>query len=303
MNNRNLTDEQRVAVAKLEYQLLKPNQIVKIGGQKFGKVLRHVYTTDGFQMFVIENQFQGEYTLLFKGSSGLIKGTPETWTNEWLSTNLPIGWSMIFQRGAIPQQLRTATRELNLVLRQHPQAKFYLYGHSLGSINVQYALSRCHHIGQIQRVDIYEGPNIYWLLNLNERKQIRKYKHKVYNYIDVYDPVTVGYVDGRQLVGRLKYVDSRLIPPISQHMWGGYTFTADGKLKTRSIDQAFLKRSALDQYWIKNGHELYQEHLNLRQSQQIKQLHHRFQRAFNKKEQPNFTLLTTDLDNLLKRQW
>lgn len=136
MNNRNLTDQQRVTVAKLEYQLLEPNQVIILAGQPFGKVLQHIYTADGLQMFVIENRPQKEYTLLFKGSSGIMKGNPETWTNEWLDTNLPIGWSMLFQRGEIPQQLRTATRVLNRVLCQHPNAHFYLYGHSLGSINV-----------------------------------------------------------------------------------------------------------------------------------------------------------------------
>lgn len=282
MNNRNLTDQQRVTVAKLEYQLLEPNQVIILAGQPFGKVLQHIYTADGLQMFVIENRPQKEYTLLFKGSSGIMKGNPETWTNEWLDTNLPIGWSMLFQRGEIPQQLRTATRVLNRVLCQHPNAHFYLYGHSLGSINVQYALSHCHHIGQIRRADIYEGPNIYWLLNASERKQVRKFKHKVYNYVDVYDPIVVGYVDRRRLVGRLKYVDSHLLPPINQHMWGGYMFTSRGKLKTRSIDKLFLKRGAMDQYWMKNGHELYQERLNLRQLQQLKKIHHLSQLAFAK---------------------
>ena len=74
MNNRNLTDQQRVTVAKLEYQLLEPNQVIILAGQPFGKVLQHIYTADGLQMFVIENRPQKEYTLLFKGSSGIIKG-------------------------------------------------------------------------------------------------------------------------------------------------------------------------------------------------------------------------------------
>ena len=59
-------------------------------------------------------------------------------------------------------------------------------------------------------------------------------------------------------------------------------FTSRGKLKTRSIDKLFLKRGAMDQYWMKNGHELYQERLNLRQLQQLKKIHHRSQLAFAK---------------------
>ena len=282
MDNRNLTDLERVMVAKLEYQLLEPHQLVTIAEQPFGRVVQHVHTADGFQMFVIENRPQTEYTLLFKGSSGIIKGTPETWTNEWLATNFPIGWAMLFLHGEIPQQLKTAARELNRVLHQYEHAQFYLYGHSLGSINVQYALSQCHHIGQIKRADIYEGPNIYWLLNQHERKHVRKYKHKVYNYVDIYDPITIGYVDRRRLVGKLRYVASTLLPPISQHMWGGYNFNASGQLKTLPIDQIFLKRSTFDQHWMSNGHELYHEHLNLRQRRQISNLHLRLQAILTK---------------------
>lgn len=68
-------------------------------------------------MFVIENRLGREYTLLFKGSSGLIKGTPRTWTDDWLSTNLPIGWSFLFQRGQVPDQLVEAARLLNRFLK------------------------------------------------------------------------------------------------------------------------------------------------------------------------------------------
>lgn len=268
VSNRNLTDYQRMVVAKLEYQLLQPGDIVKVDGLPFGCVECHIYTKDGFQMYIIENRPQREYTLLFKGSSGLMKGTPETWTNEWLATNFPIGWSLFIQRGKIPSQLKTAARQLNRLFKQYPAARFYLYGHSLGSINIQYALSHCQRIGRIQRVDIYEGPNLFWLLNNQERKHVRKFKHLVNNYVDVYDPITIGFVDGRHLVGRLRYLQSKRLPPITQHMWGGYSFTGTGRLKIRPLDELFIKRAEQGRRWMKNGHKLYRAHVELDRRQQ-----------------------------------
>lgn len=268
MMNRELTDLQRVAVAKLEYQLLEPGQMVRLEGTIFGQVLRHIYTNHGFQMFVIENRPGQEYTLLFKGSSGLIKGTPRTWTDDWLSTNLPIGWSFLFQKGQVPDQLVEAARLLNEVLRQRPGAKFYLYGHSLGSINLQYALSHCNHIGQVKRVDLYEGPNIFALFNHREQHHVRKFKHKVYNYVDIYDPITVGYFDRRHMVGKLCYIQSKLYPPITQHMWGGYQFDARGRLLTQAVNETFFKRAEFDQRWMSSGHAFYSKSQGWRRHQE-----------------------------------
>lgn len=275
--NRELTDEQRVIVAKMEYQLLKPQQELFLNQRFFGRVWQHVYTASGFQMYVVVNRPLKEYTLLFKGSSGIVKGSPRTWTDEWLTTNFPIGWSLLFQRGSIPTQLRDAAQWLNRLCKQFPQAHFYLYGHSLGSINLQYALSCCRHIGQIKRASLYEGPNIFELFNHRERHHVRKFKHKVDNYIDVYDPIVVGYVDRRHMVGKLRYVQSRRLPPITQHMWGGYQFDSQGKLLTKPIDTTFIRRAQSGQQWMASGHELYSkgQRWSRRQQQQIDNFHRR----------------------------
>lgn len=241
MNNQYFTDAQRVAVAKMEYQLLMPGQWLTLDKQKFGIVLQHVYTRDGFQAFVIGERQQDPHrvTILFKGSSGLIKGTRETITNEWLNTNFPILWALLFQDHQVPSQLTTAARMLNRLLKQYPHAKFFLYGHSLGTINLQYALAHCRFLGRIKQVSLYEGPNLYILMNHREQRRVRKFKHKVDNYVDVNDPVTLGYYDGRHLVGKLHYVDTELLPPITAHMWGGYRFWPSGRLKTKTLDDYF----------------------------------------------------------------
>ncbi|WP_295731269.1 hypothetical protein [uncultured Limosilactobacillus sp.] len=246
LSNRELNDQERLMVAKLEYQILQDGELVRIVNRPFWVVQQHILMADGFQMLIIQNRRQREYTLLFKGSSGIIKGTPETWNHEWLGTNLPIGRSLFIQRDLIPSQLQTAAKVLNQVLKRWPQAKFYLYGHSLGSINIQYALASCSKIGRVKRADIYEGPNIYWLLSRRQQQHVRKFKHKVNNYIDVYDPVAAGYVDGRYLVGRLRYVKSKLLPPISQHMWGGYQFSSNGRLRLQPLDDRFRFRAVVN---------------------------------------------------------
>lgn len=259
MLNRNLTQLQRELVARQEYQILTPGQKIIINDHEFGIVLDHLYTQDGLQIYVIadHNYHPQEITLLFKGSSGLWKGNPDTWTNEWLNTNFPILWAMLFRKGELPQQLRSAAVTLNRILRKHQGCRVYIYGHSLGAINIQYALSHCQYIGMVKRVDIYEGPNIYLLLNNKERKHIRRFKHKINNYIDVYDPVVLGYYDQRHMVGRLQYVDSSPLPPITQHMWGGYEYYRNGNLKTRKIDKAFKKRAVRDQQMMENGRKLF----------------------------------------------
>ena len=71
MNHQYFTDEQRVQVAKMEYQLLIPGQVLSLDHRYLGIVLQHIYTPDGFQAFVIGNRKDDPHvlTILFKGSS------------------------------------------------------------------------------------------------------------------------------------------------------------------------------------------------------------------------------------------
>lgn len=258
MNNQYFTDEQRVNVAKLEYQLLKPGQELMLDDRYFGVVLQHIYTDDGFQAFVIGERRHDPHcvTMLFKGSSGLLNGNPDTLNNEWLKTNFPILWAMLFQNYQVPAQLMTAARVLNHQLQKYPHAKFYLYGHSLGAINLQYALAHCHCLGRIKQASLYEGPNLYIMMNHKERKRVRKFKHKVDNYVDINDPVTLGYYDGRHLVGKLHYVDAEMLPLVTAHMWGGYHFWPSGRLKTRPLDNHFWQTALREQQIMAYGHSM-----------------------------------------------
>jgi len=59
------------------------------------------------------------------------------------------------------------------------------------------------------------------------------------------------------MVGKLQYVDSvPLNNPIKQHMWGGYQFDKNGKLKLRPIDEAFLTESQNEHKLLTKSNDL-----------------------------------------------
>lgn len=60
-------------------------------------------------------------------------------------------------------------------------------------------------------------------------------RNKINNYIDSLDIVTLGYTDLHHAIGRVRYVQSILLDPISQHMWGGYQFDQNGRLYTKPV--------------------------------------------------------------------
>lgn len=239
--NKQLTDYERVELTKKSYQELQLGEKVTIGEHLIGFVSETIYAKDGMRAFVITNP--NEVTILFKGSYGLVKGNPTTWRDEWLKTNLPILIALLVNDKKIPSQLKTAATFLNRMLNRYHGARFYLYGHSLGAINLQYALANCKHPQAIQAAYLYEGTNIWLLLDQKQRHRANEMRSKIFNYVDIYDPVTLGITASHHLVGKLCYVDSEAMNPIKQHMWGGYQFDQNGKLKLKVIDAAFLQEA------------------------------------------------------------
>lgn len=243
MINDVLSDKQRVTLTLMEYNNLEIGEKIQVDQFTIGYVQEHIYTEDGFQCYVIVDNPKKvrELTLLFKGSTGLRYLNKKTFTDEWLATNLPILKAMLLRNGIIPSQLKTASKSLKLIIKRYPGAKIYIYGHSLGSINAQYALANSKHIGRFGNIYLYEGPNIYLLLNRQQKKRIKRLRSRIFNYIDIYDPVTLGFVNNHDMVGQLKYIDSKLITPIRQHMLAAYEFDDFGNLKTKTIDENFMK--------------------------------------------------------------
>lgn len=239
--NEQLTDFERVELTKKAYDQLQLGQSVDVSKHHIGTVCRSVHAVDGLRAYVISNPH--EVTLLFKGSYGFKKGTPQTWRDEWLKTNLPILRAMLSHERRVPSQLKTASKLLDETIHQFYGTQIYIYGHSLGSINAQFALANCHYPEAIGAAYLYEGTNIWLLFTPKERRCVAKMREKIFNYVDIYDPVTLGITETHHMVGQLRYVDSEPMKPIKQHMWGGYSFNPDGSLKLRKVDQAFLAES------------------------------------------------------------
>lgn len=239
--NDQLTDRQRVEVAKWEYREVQlDQQIIITSGQNIGRVWQ--LSPVGFRAFAIADSLTdpNEVTVLFRGST-MMPLNPDIWTSEWLDTNLPIGRALMGHRHHVPTQLVQAGRWLIKLLDTAPHARFYLYGHSLGSINAQYAISMCHRPERIANAWLYEGSNVYRLLNKEERAQAVQFKGQVHQYVDPLDLLAIGYTDFAHVIGQLYYVDSLLKPRIIQHMWGGYRYDSRGKLRLRYPDDPLVQ--------------------------------------------------------------
>lgn len=80
--NTSLTDRQRVQLAQLEYYDWRVGQVVRLPDKTtIGTVEQVINTPDGFRATVIKSGLQKQVILL-RGSSGIRRGDPTTWTNE-----------------------------------------------------------------------------------------------------------------------------------------------------------------------------------------------------------------------------
>lgn len=226
MANKDLTDRQRVRLAQLAYQQwqLGAKVYLEHGRVFVGTVAHIINREDALHVTVVVNHQENEVTLLFRGSTGIISGGRDTWVKQWLGTNFPVGSDIITGERDIPDQLLSASKALNQLMQEFPFAKFWLYCHSLGSINAQYALADCRFPQQLGQSYLYEGPNIYWLLSAEQRKRALQIRCQIFNYVDPRDIVTLGFLDYQHVIGLLRVVDSRLVDPLNQHLFGGYQY-------------------------------------------------------------------------------
>lgn len=247
--NQKLTDKERIELTKKAYKNLKLGQKIKIGSHQIGRVSKKVYAPDGMRAFVIRRP--PEYTIIFRGSSGFTHGNLTTWRDEWFDTNVPIFFALLSNHPKVPSQLNTASIFLNGMLKEHPRAHFYIYGHSLGAINAEYALVNCSHPQRIIRAYLYEGTNIWLLLTNKQKRRARKIRQKILSYVDIHDPVTLGLTASHRMIGKMQYIDSEKMKPITQHMWGGYNFDKKGNLKLREVDREFIRAAKKERRFIK----------------------------------------------------
>ncbi|EUJ31231.1 hypothetical protein MFLO_09257, partial [Listeria floridensis FSL S10-1187] len=85
-----------------------------------------------------------EVTILYRGSTEInqIKEEPRDVLNDWLGNDLIMG-TAILNGGEAPAtpQLVSSADTLQTAMQTYPNAKIYVYAHSLGSMNGQYALA------------------------------------------------------------------------------------------------------------------------------------------------------------------
>lgn len=250
------TDYERFQIAKKEYDKeLAVDKPVEIGdndnAKPIGTVRRVIENETGLKFYVVESLDQSEVSVLYEGSKAPFE---EGWEVDWLENDLPMAHNILKSEEGVTSQLKAAASILDDIMMSYPNAKISVYGHSLGSMNAQYALANVRDISRISGAYIYQGPNIYPVLTKEQRQRVDAIKYRIHNYIDDKDMIPLGYPENRMdsvgVVGIMYHVDSeqQLDFIYSQHMWGGYVFNEDGSLRIKKDTSSIEKRysSVLD---------------------------------------------------------
>ena len=254
--SRDYSDHERQSIANEEYSVYEPSDPLTIKNDKgeledIGTVRQVIENETGLKVYVVESPDNSEVSVLYEGSKAPFE---EGWEVDWLENDLPMAQSILKGEEGVTSQLKAAASILDDIMLGYPNAKISVYGHSLGSMNAQYALANVRDISRISGAYIYQGPNIYPVLNKEQRQRVDAIKYRIHNYIDDKDMVPLGYPENRMdsvgVVGIMYHVDSeqQLDFIYSQHMWGGYVFNEDGSLKIKKDTSSFEKRysSVLD---------------------------------------------------------
>ena len=169
-------------------------------------------------------------------------------------------------------QLKDASRLLKKTLKDNPGCSVEVYGHSLGSMDGQYAVSSLDEAEakRIKGAWLYEGPDVYPALNEGQKRRARSYGSRVKNYVDSQDLVPIGYWDDKEAVGQVRHVESTDAGgsnPMDhigkQHSWGGYQWASDGSLALteQTIDATQLRADTalknLRSQWEKDITDIY----------------------------------------------
>ena len=151
-----------------------------------------------------------------------------------------------------PPQFKDAAAHLKEVIRKYPNAKIDLYGHSLGSMDIQYALAclteeEASHIGTVH---LYNGPNAYSILTPEQKARIDSLKYKIYNHIDHKDLVSLGYQDSgsKESSGIVKHLKTKNLKDIGrQHMMHGYIYDKNGNLVLEKGTEAITRKEIIEE--------------------------------------------------------
>lgn len=206
-----MNDKQRIEYANWEYSNLELGDPITIKGKGVvGTVSQVNDKSTGEQSFIITDIYVPptapiedrakvkDVSVLYQGSSFSLSSDA---AKDWLLNDIPTALQVINSSGptAMPQ-LQSSVDTLQKTLKAYPNAKITVYGHSLGSMNGQYALANLTQ-NELSRVEgfLYEGPNIYSVLSPTQKKiadQLTS-SHRVLNFVDQKDLVTIGYGEKR----------------------------------------------------------------------------------------------------------
>ena len=253
---RNYVDDSNLQIAMTEYNDNSINREVKDQYDRSVGTVTQVYnntTGAGEQVYaVVKNPDEKaedvqEVTVLFRGSTGpdhILNEAPDVW-NDWAENDSVIAKRIIMQsdlsdRDQSTEQLKASARALKDIMEKYPNAKINIYGHSLGSMDAQYAMAALEaaQIERIQQAYIYNGPDVYRILSPKQRKIVDQIKGRIYNYADPKDKISMVGRDPNKgsigSVGMVYYVDSGQEGFVNQHMTYGYRLDKDGKIKILS---------------------------------------------------------------------
>ncbi|EAE3980478.1 DUF2974 domain-containing protein [Listeria monocytogenes] len=258
-----ITDQERVELAQKEYEDYKLKdkvKILKVNGneQTIGIVSQKINNkSTGEQSYIITDKYTPptasisernkvkELTILYKGSTAPANGNfnvpkhPDykDVRKDWLSNDIPTAIQITNGGGStVTPQLKTSAETLKQTMKLYPNAQIYVYGHSLGSMNAQYAIADLdkQDIKRISGGFFYQGPNIYSNLTPKQQDTVKAINalDRLFNFVDRKDYVPIGYGIGDPAIGHLIEVESKKAGMVEQHMWGGYQFDEDGNVLT-----------------------------------------------------------------------
>ena len=211
-----------------------------------------------------------EITILYRGSTNpkQIVSNGGDVLRDWGANDIPMAGKIVTGGNGVTGQLEASSDYLKEMMEKYPNAKINIYGHSLGSMDAQYALANVTDYSRIKSANIYNGPNIYSTLTEEQKINVSALYDKINNYVDSRDLVGLGYNKGEGTVGKTyKFVgEDKISEEVSkgkvkgaligsffglgvarigknigsvfgnvagatdQHMWGGYRFDSDGNL-------------------------------------------------------------------------
>ncbi|EAF5925248.1 DUF2974 domain-containing protein [Listeria monocytogenes] len=273
-----ITDQERVELAQKEYEDYKLKdkvKILKVNGneQTIGIVSQKINNkSTGEQSYIITDKYTPptasisernkvkELTILYKGSTAPANGNLNVPKHpdykdvrkDWLSNDIPTAIQITHGGGStVTPQLKTSAETLKQTMKLYPNAQIYVYGHSLGSMNAQYAIADLDKkdIKRISGGFFYQGPNIYSNLTPKQQDTVKAINalDRLFNFVDRKDYVPIGYGIGDPTIGHLIEVESKKAGMVEQHMWGGYQFDEDGNVLTNKEGSLRLAKYATAQ--------------------------------------------------------